>query len=201
MKRLWQSTPSSAFKTGLYGPYFTVGEARLYGDFGVGEYEYLDGEVIAVDGIFYRQTSEGRLLQLADGERLCCASLAPFAATDEMALDPGLTETTIQPVYLKAFGTRNAVFAMRIDGTFSQVTTTTVPRQSEPFATFDKVPHVPFHFEAIAGTMVCFYSPAGLVTSVTPIKQLVTRRREDAGDTSIDRRAGPPVNAIRFNAN
>jgi acetolactate decarboxylase len=162
MNHLWQSMPSSAFKAGLYRGYLTVAEAREHGNFGVGEYEFLDGEVTAIDGKYYRQTAEGKLLPLADEERLCFASVAPFAPTDDLALDGGLTDATIQPLFLKAFNTPNGVFAMRIDGSFTQVTATAIARQNEPFLTFDKVTHVPFHFQNVTGTMVCFYEPGYL---------------------------------------
>jgi acetolactate decarboxylase len=162
MSTLFQSMPSSAFKTGLYSPYLTIGAARAHGDFGVGEYEFLDGEVTAVNGNYYRQTADGKLLLMEADERLCFASVTHFVPGNNFELDGGLTETTIQPVLLKQFGTDNAIFAMRIDGTFDQVTTTAVRRQSEPFATFDKVQHVSFQFSALAGTLVCFYAPGFL---------------------------------------
>jgi acetolactate decarboxylase len=159
MSVLWQNMPSAAFKKGLYAPYLTVRESRERGGFGVGEYEFLDGEVTALNGEYYRQVAEGKLLPLDDDERLCFSSVTHFAPTNTDDLASGLTETTIQPVFLKAFETPNAIFAMRIDGVFDQVATTAVPRQSEPFASFDKVPHVPFQFKALPGTLVCFYLP------------------------------------------
>jgi acetolactate decarboxylase len=165
MSVLWQSMPSAAFKKGLYSPYLTVGESREYGDFGVGEYEFLDGEVTALDGDYYRQVAEGKLLRLDDDEQLCFSSVTHFAPTETLELAPGLTETTIQPEFLKAFETPNGIFAIRIDGVFDLVNTTAIPRQSEPFATFDKVPHNSFRFIDSPGTLVCFYSPTFLANT------------------------------------
>ncbi len=162
MNVLWQSLPSSAFKQGLYGPALTVGDARRHGDFGVGEYELLDGEVTGVDGAFFRQTAEGKLLPLADHERLCFASVTRFRPIGRLDLAGPQTETTVQPLFLEAFKTSNTIFAMRIDGFFESVTATAIPRQACPCLTFDKVGHTPFSFSQLDGTLVAFYTPAYL---------------------------------------
>jgi acetolactate decarboxylase len=151
--------PSFAFKQGLYGRSLTVGEARQHGDFGVGEYELLDGEVTGMDGAFFRQTAEGKLLPLSDDEPLCFASVARFRPVAQINLAGPLTETTVQPVLLEAFKTPMTVFAMRIDGYFEQLTATAIPRQASPFVTFDKVGHTQFQYSQLAGTLVCFYVP------------------------------------------
>jgi acetolactate decarboxylase len=44
---------------GVYDGVQPAGEIEKHGDFGIGTFEALDGEMIAVDGRYYQVTSDG----------------------------------------------------------------------------------------------------------------------------------------------
>lgn len=159
MSILWQSLPSAAFRAGVYAPDVTVAEVMAHGDFGVGEYESLDGELTVLEGQYFRQTAGGKLLPVGPEERLCFASVTHFQPQARAELPGGLTNVTIQPVLAKMVGTPNAFYALRIDGTFEAVTSTAFARQSPPYQPSSTLPEVTFNFSNVEGTLVVFYSP------------------------------------------
>jgi alpha-acetolactate decarboxylase len=59
---LYQTSLMSALITGIYEGEATYGEIRKHGDFGLGTFNQLDGEMIGFDGTFYQLTNvEGTL--------------------------------------------------------------------------------------------------------------------------------------------
>ena len=70
---LFQVSTTGALVQGVYKGAVTVGELRKHGDFGLGTFEGLDGEMVVVDGRFYQVQSDGRITEPPD------AAPVPFA--------------------------------------------------------------------------------------------------------------------------
>src|SRR4051794_15612749 len=58
---IYQTSVMSAVMDGLYEGSVTIGELARHGDFGVGTFNALDGEMVALDGQFYRLTDTGEV--------------------------------------------------------------------------------------------------------------------------------------------
>jgi len=86
MNRLWQIMPSMAFKLGLYQAVLTVAQARTHGNFGVGQFAALDGELTVIGGEFFHAKSDGSVHLADDVEELCFAQLCHFAPTDSWTI-------------------------------------------------------------------------------------------------------------------
>ena len=56
---LYQVSTIDALVLGAYEGVQPVGDVEKHGDFGIGTFEALDGEMIAVDGRYYQVTSDG----------------------------------------------------------------------------------------------------------------------------------------------
>ena len=56
---LYQTSLMSALMAGLYEGEMTYGEIRNHGDFGLGTFNDLDGEMVGFDGTFYQLRSDG----------------------------------------------------------------------------------------------------------------------------------------------
>src|ERR1044071_3293464 len=78
---LFQVSTLDALLQGLYNGSMTVGQLKRYGDFGLGTYEGLDGEMIVVNGHFYHMRANGVLSESTDDERV------PFAAVTQFKPD------------------------------------------------------------------------------------------------------------------
>jgi len=56
---LYQTSLISALLEGIYEGDVTYGELRKHGDFGLGTFNQLDGEMVGFDGTFYQIRSDG----------------------------------------------------------------------------------------------------------------------------------------------
>ena len=70
---LFQVSTSGALVEGISQGVVTVGELKRHGDLGLGTFADLDGEMVVVDGRFWRVPGTGAVREAADSD------LAPFA--------------------------------------------------------------------------------------------------------------------------
>ena len=56
---LFQVSNSTALTQGIFDGAVTIRELKEHGDFGLGTFDGLDGEMIALEGVFYRADTEG----------------------------------------------------------------------------------------------------------------------------------------------
>src|SRR5436190_10893345 len=75
---LFQYSTINALLTGVYDGDMTFGELRRYGDFGLGTFNALDGEMIALDGRYYQVTADGAVQPVRDDMRTPFAVVAHF---------------------------------------------------------------------------------------------------------------------------
>lgn len=61
----------------------TVAELRRHGDFGLGTFEGLDGEMLALDGCYYRIRVDGEVSEARDDARVPFADVTLFRAERE----------------------------------------------------------------------------------------------------------------------
>src|SRR5262249_32765361 len=83
---LFQVSTSGALVQGVYKGAVTVGELKTHGDFGLGTFEGLDGEMVALDGHFYQVHSDGRVTQPTDTAPVPFAVVTTFHAQHRLAL-------------------------------------------------------------------------------------------------------------------
>lgn len=158
---LYQTSIMSALLEGVYEGEVTFGELKAHGDFGIGTFNDLDGEMLAVDGNFYQLRSDGTASLVNDDQ------LTPFAVVTffkeqlvhqiEALIDKAGFQTLLDTLVPSA----NLFYAIRINGTFSKVDTRTVSIQKKPFISLTEVANeqTTFHFESLEGTMAGFRSP------------------------------------------
>lgn len=129
----YQTSLLSALMSGVYDGEVTVGELARHGDFGLGTFNSLDGEMIVIDGLVYRLTGDGRAALADDG------ALTPYAAVIRFA--PDITRQITEPCDKEAFerdldalaDSPNLFYAIRVDGRFSQVRIRNVVQQTPPY--------------------------------------------------------------------
>jgi acetolactate decarboxylase len=146
----------------LYDGCVTIGELKTLGHFGLGEYEALDGELIAYNGDFVRVTADGKLHRAADGDSLCFAQVADATFDKYEVVPANLTMDALATFLEPLQCTRNAFFAFTMTGLFASVETMAYPRQTKPYAPLATVqPSVAtFSLSNVRGRLVGFYSPA-----------------------------------------
>ena len=154
---LFQVSTLDALMAGCYDGEFTIGELARHGDFGLGTFSGLDGELVALDGEFYQMRADGSVVA-ADPEMT-----TPFAAVQRFVPDASgdlPSGATIRD--LAGSTTRGGEFySIRIDGRFRSIRARAVPRQQKPYVPLVEAAsdQAEFSFVDVAGSMVGFRYP------------------------------------------
>lgn len=111
----------------------TLKEVLAAGDFGIGTFDRLDGEMIVLDGKIFQALADGTV-RPAD-----LAGTTPFAAVTVFARDGGIdniscaTLDDLDAQLDRKLPHRNSPYALRVTGEFAALTIRSVPAQSPPF--------------------------------------------------------------------
>ncbi len=158
---LFQASTIGALLDGAYDGDVSFAELAEQGDLGLGTLNALDGEMIALDGRFYRADVDGLVAEVDPSERTPFAALAWFEPSVERELSGALSHTELLAELDTVAADGEASCALRIDGEFEYVRARSVPRQLPPYRPLAEVvadQHV-FEFVEIAGTLVGFRFP------------------------------------------
>ena len=158
---LFQVSTLDALSSGMYEGTLTIAEVKKHGDFGVGTYEGLDGEMILLDGHAWHMRANGVLSEAADDET------TPFAVVTRF--DPQLRFSLRQVSMAQlaaaidaALPSKNLFYALKVHGTFAALTARAIAKQFLPYAPLAQL--VPlqsvFNYANAAGTAVGIRSPA-----------------------------------------
>lgn len=157
-----QVSTIDALMTGVYDGPTTLGELRAKGDFGLGTFAALDGEMVLLDGVFYQVTSTGDVRRPAPETRTPFAAVTFFKADRTVPLRRGMDFKGFASETQRGFPTRNSFYAVKVTGTFKMVKTRSVPAQSKPYRPLTEIVKTQPVFELVdvAGTMVGFWCPS-----------------------------------------
>ena len=160
---LFQASTIGALLDGDYDGDLTFAELAAQGDLGLGTLNGLDGEMIALDGRFYRADLDGRVNEIGPRERTPFAVVTGFEPTVEATLGEELDHAALLAALDQLVPEAAGVTcALRLDGRFELVRARSVPRQSPPYRPLDEVvadQHV-FELADVEGTMLGFRFPA-----------------------------------------
>lgn len=157
---LFQVSTSRALVEGVFEGCITVGNLKEHGDFGLGTFDMLDGELVMVDGHCYQITQGGRAREVGDEVTVPFATLTRFAADSAFRLDssPTLEDLTQQLDQLRP--SENLFVGFRIDGTFERIKLRAASKAQSGEKLVAAIEHQSsFEFKEIIGTLVGFYSP------------------------------------------
>ncbi len=155
-----QGSIFNALLAGQYDGTFTQKDVAAWGDFGIGTFDGLDGEMIVLDGGVYQANVKGEVHRLQQ-------FTTPFVTVKRFS--PDISFDLDQPVTLDALKAeidsripdKNHVYAVHMTGRFKLVTVRSVPRQQKPYPLLtDVVKTQPvFEHHDIAGDVVGFRVP------------------------------------------
>ncbi|MFE9611901.1 acetolactate decarboxylase [Streptomyces sp. NPDC006012] len=132
-REVFQTSTIGALLAGVYDGDVTIGELLEHGDFGLGTFNRLDGEMLVLDGVCYHLRADGSVRPAGDDE------LTPFAAVTRFAPDirlkvtaPCCREALVKRID-EAITSENLLYAVRVTGEFRAVRTRTVMEQEPPY--------------------------------------------------------------------
>ena len=159
---LFQASTIGALLDGAFDGDLRFAELAEHGDLGLGTVNALDGEMVALDGRFYRADVEGRIKEIDPGERTPFAVVTNFEPTIEAVLADGLGHDALLAALDALLPPEASSCAVRLDGHFELLRARSVPRQEPPYRPLAEVvadQHV-FELTDVEGTMLGFRFPA-----------------------------------------
>ena len=122
------SAPINALVEGLYVENTTIALIKEHGDFGLGTFNYLDGEMVILDGIVYQIRSDGNVYDVKDDEGSPFACVTFFNPDTFDDIEENHSSKGLYDLLNTLIPSENMLYAIRIDGTFNHVRTRAVPR-------------------------------------------------------------------------
>jgi acetolactate decarboxylase len=157
---LFQVSTSGALVQGIYERAVSSSFLLNYGDFGIGTFDNLDGEMVVLDGAIYQVRSDGTVTRIVDDTGTPFAVVLSFLADQDQIVDSTSSFEDLTRICNQYRDSDNLFYAFRIDGHFEHVHTRAMK------ATLDGLPlakaaaiQPEFDFRDIDGTLVGLWSP------------------------------------------
>ncbi len=157
---VYLSAPVNAMLKGFYEENTTLGELKKHGDFGLGTFNNLDGEMVMLDGVIYQLHANGKTYPVADHVQtpFACVTFYQPAVIEE--IESGLDFNAFNNLLSRLLPSDNMFYAIRIEGFFQEVRVWSVARQ-ENYQPLNEDEHnrPMFTYENIHGVLAGFYTP------------------------------------------
>lgn len=165
MGKYYQVSTLQALALGFSKSVITVEELLRHGDFGLGTFEDVDGEMIVLDGKCYRAKNDGSVVPAENERGVPFASVCRFQSQrlekiSEMETIERLKEWLTLRIE-EDFGL-NSMYSVRIDGDFQKIDARSESGTKAHHVTLKdalSVTQKAFIFENIKGSLACVYYP------------------------------------------
>lgn len=161
LHEVYQASTVNALLEGVLDGEMTYGELGRHGDFGIGTFNALDGEMVAFDGAFWQIRSDGSVSPVSHTQRLPFATVLFFEPVFEQMIEGPIDLLSLEARIDGVVKSPNLFYAVRIDGRFDRVRARSVPRQSKPYPPLDRVAETQpvFDIRDVGGTLAGFRFP------------------------------------------
>jgi acetolactate decarboxylase len=157
---LFQVSTSRALVQGVYGEAVTGSYLLGHGNFGLGTFDELDGEMVILDGSIYQVRSDGTVHHLSGDVGTPFATILNFTPDGDETLTKVKSLAELCAACDKHRESQNLFYAFRVDGTFTAVHTRAMRRTQSGVSLKAAASTQPeFEFAEIEGTLVGFWSP------------------------------------------
>jgi acetolactate decarboxylase len=158
---LFQVSTSRALVQGTYSGAVTCETLLAHGDFGLGTFEGLDGEMVVVDGAAYRATASGQVTKARGDSAAPFAVVTRFSPTIEQELRSVSSFDDLEKQCDAYRRSDNLFYAFRVDGRFKNIQTRAVSPPKHHGNLLDAAKaQQEFKFGGVEGSLVGIYSPA-----------------------------------------
>jgi len=157
-RRMYQISTSTALVEGVYSGSLSSWTLLKEGDFGLGTFEGLDGEMVILDGEIYQAT--GSVRHRSDDFLVPFASITHFREDAVVQIAKVACLKDIELACDPHRVSENLFYALRVDGVFDAIDARAVHPVPQGARLLDAAKtQLEFHFNNIEGTLVCLWSP------------------------------------------
>jgi len=169
---IYQYSIIDALLAGVYDGDMTFGELKKHGDFGIGSFNHLDGELYINDGKVFKLRYDGGIQEIPDGDSTGIAFVKFFNPDTSFVIEQ--KNLTYQKLQEKLSGilNRNGIYAIRIKGNFTTMRGRAPKPANKPYAPLREYlsggGQSDFQFENTTGTCVGFFMPPYMARTNVP---------------------------------
>jgi acetolactate decarboxylase len=157
---LFQVSTSGALVQGIYERAVSSTFLLNYGDFGIGTFDNLDGEMVVLDGVIYQVRSDGTVKKIIDDTGTPFAVVVKFAADQDQTIASTSSFEELRAICDRYRDSDNLFYAFRIDGHFDHIHTRAMQATLKGLPLAKAAAIQPeFDFRDIRGTLVGIWAP------------------------------------------
>jgi len=158
--RLYQISTAAALVEGVYEGAVSSRILLAHGNFGLGTFEHLDGEMVVLDGNIYQVHGNGSVELRPDDFPVPFAVVSYFEEETTFAANEVGSLSELEQACDTHRESDNLFYALRADGVFEQMHTRAMSATAEGTHLVQAAESQPeFRFNNIEGTLVCIWSP------------------------------------------
>ena len=158
---IFQVSTLDSLMAGNFDGVTTFGRLKRLGDFGLGTFDQLNGEMIELDGKVYQVTADGRANMVKPSAKTPFADVTCFEADQVEPLNESLNYAQLCAYLDGKLPNKDGYYAIKITGLFRRLKTRSEHKQEKPYRTLSEAlaNQVIFEYEQIQGAMVGFRTP------------------------------------------
>ena len=157
---LFQVSTSGALVQGVYERAVSSNLLLNYGDFGLGTFENLDGEMVVLDGAIYQVRSDGKVTKIEKDVGTPFAVVTHFVADQDQMIENASSVKDLTKICDRYRDSDNLFYAFRIDGHFGNVHTRAMRETLDGLPLAKAAAIQPeFEFTGVDGTLVGIWAP------------------------------------------
>lgn len=167
---LHQTGTIEALSAGDYAGRATCAAVLGQGDFGLGTFDGLSGEMVVLDGIVYQVTVDGVVHRAKPGQTTPFAQVVRFAGSLDLGRVDGLDLPGLTAALTARLPDPARMCAVRVDGAFAALTVRSVPAQTKPWPSLAEAikGQRTYPLTGQQGTLIGYYTPPGLAVLSPP---------------------------------
>lgn len=157
----YQTSLLSAIMQGVYDGTVSIGQLLEHGDFGLGTFNALDGEMVVLDGVAYRLDGDGKASVASDSALTPYAAVINFAPSVSLSVDAPVGKEALEGALDAMAESKNLFYAVRFTGLIKHIKYRNVLRQERPYKPLLEVVKTQAEFELndVKGTILGFRCP------------------------------------------
>jgi acetolactate decarboxylase len=161
---LFQVAAFNTFSEGAYGGIISYGELMSHGDFGIGTFEGLDGEMVALGGAYYQVPYNGTPRLASPATEAPYATVTFFDADQTATLAGPMNYSQLRAYIDELLPDGDAIYAIKIRGTYDYAQTRSVAAQAIPYPPLSEAikNQSVFALGNVTGTAVGFWFPGSM---------------------------------------
>lgn len=163
VKTLFQVAEYNTFSLGNYTGFMNFSDLEKHGDFGVGTFDGLNGEMVALNGIFYQISVNGKPVVVPLNATTPYATITFFKSDITFTLT-NFNYSQLKSRIIQSFPSQNAIYAVKVSGFYYWVQTRSEYKQLQPYPPLAQAlsNQVIFTLNNVSATAVGFWFPSSM---------------------------------------